>query len=1294
MKRYLLVLVILFQIGYMGKSQPVVNEWENPQVNRVNCEPNRATFYPYSNEEQALSFNKDASDQVISLDGKWKFLWVADVPQRPVGFYQPAFDDSKWNEINVPSNVEMEGYGYPHYTNITYPHPSTPPFIKRDNPVSSYRTSFVIPEKWSDKETFLHFEGVQAAFFVWVNGTKVGFHEDAFTPAEFNISKYLVKGKNTLAVQVFKWSDGSYLEDQDYWRLSGIFRSVYLISLPEISLRDFTIQTDLDDNYTDATLKTSFSVKNYGSKAFAAPVLGIKLYDSNDELVFTENIKKTESITPSGEITYSLNKKIDNPLKWSAEHPNLYKLSINLIDEYGNTYFSTATRIGFRKVEIKNGYLLLNGKMIYFKGTNRHEFDPDKGRAVSREIMIRDIEIMKQNNINAVRTSHYPNHPDWYELCDIYGIYLWDEANIECHALRSLSILADDPEWKKAFVERGMAMVERDKNHPSVLVWSMGNESGWGQNFKALEDSIRKKDTTRPVHYEDSKVGEADGVAGCDIISNMYASVQELKQYHDSHSDRPVILCEYSHAMGNSCGGLSDYWNMIYSLPRAQGGFIWDWVDQGLRKTDADGSWFWAYGGDYNDFPNDGSFVCDGLVLPDRTIEPELLEVKYLYQGMLLKAIDLTKGHIAVRNLFSFTNLRDFETTYQIVSEGKPITSGKLNLDIAPLTTKEIEIPYTLPAARPGHEFFLNISFKLKAAQLYAPEGFEIGYQQFKLPVKEKSIPLVEESEQVIQVAESVSAVKISGTQFEYTFDKFAGSFSSLKVNGEELFVKSPKINFWRPPTENDDRDKNGSRIWREKGIDNLTFAPHHIELVKHKNNAISIYVTFRVENSAKVHLMDVLAVQTVNSSGEVDIYTRINPFEENMLFAKVGWQFYLKNNFNRASWFGNGPWESYSDRKASVLTGVYEMPINQLWHNYLVPEENGNRTDIRWVKLTNNDGLGLFVDSDTLLNFSAREYGDDHIAKARHINKLTKAGFLTFNVDYKMNGLGTATCGPGYEPSQIVVAKDYRFNFRIKPCTLKSTDEAFKLYYSKSAKYPLNIVEPLTFSTDKYIFNGPINIKISTPQANVKILYSTDGALPDESSTGYKNPIMASNTVDISAIGTLKDHYNGFSLKNVHYEFVPVKSVTYLNQPVNEVNEYALFDLKQGVIGKSDLNWVQFEKGKDFKATVDFINPVNIKTVTANFLDDFVTQAFAPNKVWIEISTDGVNFEKADEKNYDTNEHPWNINAVPYKLLVTRDAVVQMRIHAVNNNSPEWFIELKHKPAMLYTDEIFIEYK
>jgi beta-galactosidase/beta-glucuronidase len=798
--------------------------WENPRVTGVNKEPAHATLMPYPNEDVALKCKRESSPWFMTLNGEWKFKLYENPFMVPEDFHNPNYDDYEWSNIPVPSNWQMLGYDKPIYVNVRYPFRVNPPRVPHDwNPTGAYRRKFIIPEDWLNKQIFLVFDGVDSAFYVWVNGQIVGYSQDSRLPAEFNITRYVKPGENLLAVMVLRWSVGSYLEDQDMWRMSGIFRDVYVYCAPNLHVRDFFVRTFFDEKYEDATLKVRVNVRNYSNIESKQHILEIKLYTHDWLPVFDEPIVSSiGEISPGGEAIIEVERKVSKPRKWSAEDPYLYIMLLTLKDKSGEIIEVESCRVGFRQVEVRGGRILVNGVPVYFKGVNRHEHDDVKGHAITVESMEKDIILMKRFNFNAVRTSHYPNHPAWYDLCDEYGIYVIDEANIECHGLVGLSrtiwqieekfgkswneiILefqekyedkprneiinellsrfpryvepAHDPEWLHAFMERFVRMVERDKNHPCVIMWSLGNESGYGPNHDALAGWVHGYDPTRPVHYEGViHTRERKISRSVDVISIMYPPLERLIELaEDPEEDRPIIMCEYAHSMGNSTGNLKEYWDVIYSYKRLCGGFIWDWVDQGLKRVTEDGREWWAYGGDFGDEPNDGNFCINGLVWPDRKPHPAMWECKKIQQPVEAEAVDLSKGLVRILNRYDFTDLSVIDIFWELTEDGKIIQEGKIpKLYTQPHGSEIITIPLKIPEKlKPGAEYYLTIRYKLSACAPWAEKGYEVGWSQFKMPFAVPPGPEIKvDNMPTLNLEDKPVEIVISGRDFNLTFNK------------------------------------------------------------------------------------------------------------------------------------------------------------------------------------------------------------------------------------------------------------------------------------------------------------------------------------------------------------------------------------------------------------------------------------------------------------------------------------------------------------------------------------------
>jgi beta-galactosidase len=777
-------------------------EWENAKIFQVNKEPARASFTHFADEKQARLDDPTASPWYLSLNGTWKFNWVSKPDDRPLDFYKDSFDVSQWKEIPVPSDWQLQGYDYPIYTNIIYPFPKNQPYVPHDyNPVGSYKRAFTIPANWAGMQLYLHFGGVNSAMYLWVNGQYVGYSEDSKTPAEFDVTRLVRPGENSVAVQVFRWSDGSYLEDQDFFRLSGIERDVYLFAAPKVRIADFFALANLDAQYLNGHLKVEAKLKNHLAAAGNYQIQ-VRLYaGALESPVFSASRPVTVPASRSASLTFS--GTIPKVKQWTAETPNLYDLTLLLLVE------TTGCKVGFRTVEIKNGQLLVNGRAILFKGINRHEHDPVTGHVVSVASMKKDIELLKQFNFNAVRTSHYPNDPLWYKLCDLYGIYLINEANIEAHGYgySPKETLGNNPDYLEAHLYRISNMVERDKNHPSIILWSMGNESGTGINFLAGYKWIKQRDLSRPVHYERAEKETTIKERHTDVITDMYASIAEVQRYLDTMPDRPFFWCEYAHAMGNSTGNFQDLWDFVESNRQHQGGFIWDWVDQGFLKKNAQGRQFWAYGGDFEPagVHTDLNFCANGLVFPDRSIHPGIWEVKKVYQSIKVRPVDLERCRFEVKNMFDFTSLKDFKIRWEIQGNGKPIKAGELPaLDNQPREARIVRIDDLDLKPQPGVEYFINFYAEALKPTEMVPRGHIVATEQYQLPVSLAECQQPVTKVGTLNVQTLPDQYVVSGDGWQAAFDRKKENLSGYNFQGESLIKDGLEVNFWRAPIDND----------------------------------------------------------------------------------------------------------------------------------------------------------------------------------------------------------------------------------------------------------------------------------------------------------------------------------------------------------------------------------------------------------------------------------------------------------------------------------------------------------
>jgi len=1100
-------LCVFFSLSSNASAEEPRPDWDNLEVISRNKEPAHCTLIPYADRQTALVGTREASTFYKSLNGNWKFHWVRKPADRPRGFFEPEFDVTAWKTIPVPSNWQMHGYGKPIYTNVRYPFPADPPRIPHDyNPVGSYRTEFTLPADWDGRQVFAHFDGVKSAFYLWINGHKVGYSQGSMTPAEFNITPYLRDVKNVLAAEVYRWSDGSYLEDQDMWRLSGIYRDVYLFSTPEVHIYDFEVRCTFDEDYRDASLAVTAKVRNYGDREAGAHSVEVSLING-DGTPWTEDplgkVSQSE-IRPRGRGAFSLEKKIREPLKWSAESPNLYTVLLTLRNETGTVIEVEQCRFGFREVSIKGGQLLINGVPILIKGVNRHEHDPDRGRAITVERMIEDIVLMKRFNINTVRTSHYPNDPKWYDLCDRYGLYLIDEANIESHGMgyNLDRTLGNKPEWEESHVDRTLSMVERDKNHPSVIVWSLGNEAGPGCNFEATARAVKVRDRTRPIHYE-----RMNSVADMDSV--MYPYPSYIVRRAEANPDRPFIMCEYAHAMGNAVGNLQEYWDAIESYPSLIGGCIWDWVDQGLRKwakgPDGQKQWFFAYGGDYGDSPNDGNFCLNGLVFADRVVPPKLWEVKKVYQYISVEPVDLADGAVRVHNKNYFTDLSAFEIAWSLSEDGRTIQEGTLPMvSVAPGAAQTLIVPFEKPTPAPGAEFWLRLSFRLRTETLWAPKGHEVAWEEFALPLDGGAKPILDRDAMgTLQVSESGDRLTIGNRAFSIIFDRKKGSILSL-LYGDRVIIapneegpNGPVLQAFRAPVDN---DKPLRDAWSRAGLNDLrrTVRDFAYEQIEPTTTRVSITTDcMGTADAGFVHR----CTYTIFGNGCISVDSAIEPVGALPILPRLGLRMALPGEFDRVEWFGRGPQENYTDRKRGAAVGRYASRVADFYVPYPRPQETGNREDVRWAALTDSDGAGLLIVAADKFSFSALNYTAGDLASAAHTHELSPREEIILSIDAAQCGLGNASCGAGLLKKYMLHPENRRFCFTIYPCPAAVDDRG------ALARRAAPLVWPPRIERDR---DGLVTL--SCPTSMIMIHYTIDGSEPTSRSPLYDGKPFALN--------------------------------------------------------------------------------------------------------------------------------------------------------------------------------------
>jgi beta-galactosidase len=1045
-------------------------DWQNPEVTGINKETSHATFGVFDSVSAALGSARHESKFHQSLNGLWKFHWVKAAGDRPRDFFLPATDVSGWDEIDVPSNWQMKGYGVPIYVNQPMAFPNNPPFIPAAySPVGSYRRTFTLPEHWAGRETFIHFDGVKSAFSIWVNGKKAGYSQGSMTPAEFRLTPFLQKGDNTLAVEVYRWSDGSYLEDQDTWDLSGIYRDVYLYSKPKMHIRDIHAVTRLDDSYEDAVLEVNVDVRNMSGSSLAAGKVLCELMNVRDgRTVIARGSVSAGEIAAGNEVRVGLQLDVDNPLKWSAETPHLYKLAVSL--KYGDGVLeATCINIGFKRVEVVGNQFLVNGKPIYFKGVNRPEMDPRHGNALTRERMLEDVLLMKRFNINAVRTSHYPSHPYFMDLCDEYGLYVYDEANIEAHENRIVSgpwecdvgpLPGNDPAWGDQVVDRVERMVHRDKNRAAVVIWSLGNESGAGDAFIRARDRARELAPDRPVIYHDMRFhpdmengGFAfqildDGYVEADELERAYAGPQSFKttrwsRYYpyEEFITRPNIFNEYAHAMGNSVGNFAELWDVIEKYPALQGGFIWDWADQAIVNRTADDREYYAYGGDFGPVTVHterkehqhyvGNFLVNGLVLPDRRPSPALWEVKKVHQDIAVSAIDPEAGRFRVHNKYFFRDLDFVEAAWQLLEDGEPVAAGKTELSgVGPQQAAELQLPLQDFERHADREYFARISFRLKKDEPWAQQGYEVAWEQF-LVQEALEEERVAAADQTVRIHKTDDAYVVTAGSLRAEISRRSGFLSSYTVDGTELLKGELKPNFWRAPTDNDTHIQPGFwGPWRE-ATDNIRL----VSLIPEEKVGAEWNI------AARFRLPDVESEYTLNYSFRGDGSVRVgwnldtSEPEKKGVIPRLGMCFRLDESLNQVAWYGRGPHESYWDRKAGAGIGLFRQTADGLHHPYVTPQENGNRSDVRWVTFLDSDGCGIRLTGAPLLDFSAWSYSQEDLCQAKHGYELPQRDYMTVNVDKKQSGLGGTNSWGGKPLERYrILPGSHSFEFTLSP--------------------------------------------------------------------------------------------------------------------------------------------------------------------------------------------------------------------------------------------------------------------
>ncbi len=1019
------------------------NDIENPELLHRNRLAARATLYSYADTASALAGRREDSPWYLSLNGDWRFHYCASATMAPQDFHQVRFDDRDWDTLPVPSHWQCHGYDQPLYTNIEYPFPLDPPWVPEVNPTGCYRLEFRLPEGWRQKRVILHFGGVDSAFHVWVNGGEVGFGKGSRMPAEFDITEAVQPGKNLLAVKVYRWSDGSYLELQDMWLLSGIFREVYLRAEAITAIGDVEVQTRLEEGGASAEVNAQVSLRHHGT-ASCRVMLEVSLHLNDDGGVAAPPVARELRVDGDG-AQCLLSCTVPAPRVWNAESPCLYRMLVVCRDTDGQIIEATSLVVGIRQVRIENGLLKVNGTPVMLKGMNRHDWHPDRGRAVVFEDMEADVLAMKRHNINAVRCSHYPNDPRFLDLCDKHGLYVVAEADLESHGAGQSGdqgLLSKDPAWFPAYLDRLQRMVERDKNHPSIIIWSMGNECGWGENISRLAAWSRERDPSRPVHYPQA---DPEHPEHTDFRQFGYCNLATVRRFGEMpHSGLPAFATEYGHAMGNGPGGLQDYWQLFRRHPHLQGGFCWEWKDHGLRTRRADGKQFFAYGGDFGESFSDREFVIDGYVMSDGTPSPALLELKKALEPVAMRLLDAQHGIIEVENHYDFVTTDGLSLHWSVLCNGRPMETGQMPAPgVRPGEHGQVTVPFRLPGpTSPGSECHLTLELKTAGASSWCAPGHLVAWEQFLLPVAvEHGLrpPHEETLRATLRQQVAPGTITLENDRMRLVFDRCSAELCNWQWDGFPMLRRGPRLNVWRAPTDNDGihRAISSPRLdWEKLRLDQCQFRPRTLATEQVDEATIRVLVEGQLMPPAYALTYDCRFLYTVcGTSGEVAVDLEATPYGDwpNTL-PRLGLQLLLDDAFQNAEWFGLGPGECYPDSRAAATVGRYCLPIAELSTPYAHPQENGTRMGTRWTALTTVAGAGLLAAARTPMGFSAHRYSLENLTTAKHPCDLVDAGYVTWNLDYAMRGLGSASCGPKPEAAYELAPHPFRFRVVLRP--------------------------------------------------------------------------------------------------------------------------------------------------------------------------------------------------------------------------------------------------------------------
>jgi len=1025
----------------------VKDYWKDLSILGMNTLEPHGSSIPFDSVAQALDGDRSKSSRFKLLNGLWKFKYFKHPAYVPEDYFATTYDDTLWDTLPVPSNWQLHGYDVPVYTNVAYPIPVDPPNIPEENPVGCYRSMFSVDYQWVDLKTILHFGGVSIAFTVYVNGKEVGYSQGSHMPSEFDITPYLQVGENCLSVEVYKWAATSYLEDQDFWRMSGIFREVYLYATLNKHIKDYWVQSLLDTSYKNGILKVDVATEGVENKDEVT--VAIALYETPTQLILETSLDVVQGKA-------KLEHKIENVKTWNAETPNLYQMVISMKNSIGEVIDIRRQTVGFRSIQIHAGQFLVNGVSVKLKGVNRHDTHPERGYAVTREDMLEDILLMKQNNINMVRSSHYPNDPYWYELCNVYGMYGMDEADLETHGFVRNEGIANNgigqalginhlKVWEDAFVDRAKRMVQRDKNQPSILFWSLGNESGYGSNHEAMAAYIRSVDTTRPIHYESA--GEAPVV---DMVSVMYPSVDTVIAEGEREDEkRPFFICEFIHSMGNSMGNQQEYFDAIYKYDRLVGGCIWEWADHGISRHDTQkGSWF-AYGGDFGDEPNDLKFCIDGMVYPDRRPHTGLLEFKQVIAPIKVTDVDGRKGIIKVENRYDFLDLSHIVMNWELLEDGYKILEGSMEaLSTSPHKAEHIHLPYNIEEIGKAEcDYHLNTYFITKAPMMFTVDCHEVYKHQIEIKANGLAANARHNEKTYFSLLEENKfELLLEGKDFRIVFDKIYGVLSSIKSEGIETLEEGLTENFFRAPTDNDEKGWVGREdcpagLWRKAGLDRLGRNVKSVEIKKSKHQ-VYIQVEANFAKTSEYIAFETTVKYYIQGNGRIEVAMAVRPLLKIDILPKIGMMFKMKSGFDQLSWYGRGPHESYSDKKESALVGIYFGTVDDQFEPYIIPQENGNKTETRWQSLVNEQGVGIMVVAKTHMDFSVMHYDLKNLTEATHTYELKRIPETTVMIDYGQSGLGNGSCGPDQLEKYKLKPINTVFEFVILPINKNKANE------------------------------------------------------------------------------------------------------------------------------------------------------------------------------------------------------------------------------------------------------------